>query len=375
MKKIYLLLIAALTFAACDSPKTNDYSLKGNFGSESYNGKTVYLQMPAQEPGKFTAVDSTRVENNTFEFTGTVDKVKMLYVSAEGFKRPQLFIAGEGQVEMSIDSLGAVTLKGPALNSKYQEYIDKGLSLFEEMDEKGDEISAEVEKAKAEGRLTPEMEKEAEAKYEALYENVKSYSYTFAKDNLSNVVGRFVFLDRGRSFSKEQLDEIVPMLDADLKNNPQYARIETYYSALTNTAVGQKFTNIKALTPEGNEIALSDYAGKGKYVLVDFWASWCPPCRKDMPEVVRIYNLYKDKGFEIVGVSLDRKKDEWEEKIKDFNITWPQMSDLKYWEAEPAATYAVNSIPHMVLIDPEGTIIAKKIGPGELEEKLSELLK
>ena len=110
-------------------------------------------------------------------------------------------------------------------------------------------------------------------------------------------------------------------------------------------------------------------------VLLDFWASWCGPCRREMPNLVEAYAKYKNKNFEIVGVSLDQSADSWKEAIKKLNITWPQMSDLKYWNCEGAQLYAVSSIPHTVLIDGEGTIIARGLHGEGLQEKLAEVLK
>ena len=111
------------------------------------------------------------------------------------------------------------------------------------------------------------------------------------------------------------------------------------------------------------------------YTHNDFWASWCGPCRREMPNLVEAYAKYKNKGFEIVGVSLDQSGEAWKEAIEKLNITWPQMSDLKYWNCEGAQLYAVSSIPHTVLIDGEGTIIARGLHGEELQEKLAEVIK
>jgi len=141
------------------------------------------------------------------------------------------------------------------------------------------------------------------------------------------------------------------------------------------TSVGQKFADLSMLTPEGKSIKLSDYAGKGKYVLIDFWASWCGPCRQEMPNLVKAYSQYKDKGFEIVGVSFDKNGKSWKDGITKLNITWPQMSDLKYWDCEGAKIYAIRSIPHTVLLDKDGKIIARGLHGAELLSKLAELIK
>jgi peroxiredoxin len=139
--------------------------------------------------------------------------------------------------------------------------------------------------------------------------------------------------------------------------------------------VGTKFIDFEMPAPDGKMVKLSDYAGKGKLVLVDFWASWCGPCRQDMPGVVELYAQYKDKGFEIVGVTLDRDGDAWKKSLTDMHMTWPQMSDLQYWQSAAAQLYAVNSIPHTMLIDGEGTIIARGLRGEALSAKLAEVLK
>ncbi len=114
---------------------------------------------------------------------------------------------------------------------------------------------------------------------------------------------------------------------------------------------------------------------KGKYVLIDFWASWCSPCRQENPNVVKAYQMYKDKGFDILGVSMDQNKKNWLKAIKDDNLTWHHISDLKGWACEGGKLYGVNSIPHSVLIDKEGIIIAKDLRGEELLNKLAELMK
>ncbi|MDC0231302.1 thioredoxin-like domain-containing protein [Aureispira] len=136
--------------------------------------------------------------------------------------------------------------------------------------------------------------------------------------------------------------------------------------------IGELAVNIKGNTPDGQTIELSSL--RGKYVLIDFWASWCGPCRKENPNVVRMYNKYKDKGFDILGVSLDNNKDKWKAAIKKDNLTWHHISDLKGWSSALSKPYGVKGIPHTVLVDKEGVIIAKKLRGHALEAKLKELL-
>lgn len=125
-------------------------------------------------------------------------------------------------------------------------------------------------------------------------------------------------------------------------------------------------------TPEGETISLKDF--RGKVVLLDFWASWCGPCRRENPNVVKMYEKYKDKGFEILGISLDRTRDKWLQAIEADGLTWPHVSDLKGWKNEVAQLYGVRSIPHTILIDAEGQVIANKLRGPALEAKLAEIL-
>jgi thiol-disulfide isomerase/thioredoxin len=138
------------------------------------------------------------------------------------------------------------------------------------------------------------------------------------------------------------------------------------------TAISQIAPEIEMPNPDGKLIKLSSL--RGKYVLVDFWAKWCGPCRKENPNVVRAYQKYKDKGFEVFGVSLDRNKEDWVEAIEQDGLTWTQVSDLKYFDSKAAHDYNISAIPFSILLDPEGKIIAKNLQGSALDKKLEEVL-
>jgi peroxiredoxin len=135
------------------------------------------------------------------------------------------------------------------------------------------------------------------------------------------------------------------------------------------TAIGQKAPEISLPDPEGKTVTLSSL--KGKYVLVDFWAYWCKPCRNENPNVVKAYKQFKDKGFEVFGVSLDRNKEDWLSAIKEDGLTWTHVSDLKYFESQAALDYNINAIPFSILVDPDGVIIAKNLRGDALQKKLA----
>ena len=135
-----------------------------------------------------------------------------------------------------------------------------------------------------------------------------------------------------------------------------------------------QYVDFEMSTPDGAPIKVSDFVGKNKYTLIDFWASWCGPCHTEMPTIVKAYDEYHSKGFEVVGVSLDHSKSDWVKGISDLNLPWPQMSDLKGWENAGARLYGVHAIPANVLVDQEGRIVAKNLRGEALLLKLAELL-
>jgi peroxiredoxin len=169
-------------------------------------------------------------------------------------------------------------------------------------------------------------------------------------------------------------DVYVSVADKLKKEWPEYSHAKEFIESVDKmkaTAIGQPAPEIALPNPDGEIKKLSSF--KGGYVLVDFWAKWCGPCRAENPNIVRAYNKYKDKGFTVFGVSLDRTKEDWLKAIKDDGLTWTHVSDLKFWQSEAAKTYNINAIPFSILLDPDGVIIAKNLRGPALDKKLEEI--
>ena len=217
--------------------------------------------------------------------------------------------------------------------------------------------------------------KQAEAKYEEIDRKITEAVVNYILTHTDKQSAAKNLYDFRYNIDEDRQNEIISKADSSFKSVPGINYMIDHLNVLKKVAVGQKFTDFEMPDAKGEMHKLSEYVGNGKVVLIDFWASWCPPCRAEMPNLVKAYKDYKGKGFDIVGISLDSKADAWAKGVKDLNITWTQLSDLKGWQNGGAALYGVNSIPHTVLVDKDGTIIAKNLHGQELEDQIKEVLK
>ncbi|UII26034.1 AhpC/TSA family protein [Fulvivirga maritima] len=177
------------------------------------------------------------------------------------------------------------------------------------------------------------------------------------------------FLDRDKYF--EFYNNYAELLKKEMPNNAIAKDFIENVESMKNLAVGKVAPDIALPNPDGEVVKLSSL--RGNYVLVDFWAKWCGPCRRENPNVVRLYDKYHEEGFEVYGVSLDRRREDWLQAIEQDNLHWTQVSDLKYWNSEAAKLYNVKAIPFALLLDPDGVIIGKNLRGKELEDKLEEI--
>jgi len=193
-----------------------------------------------------------------------------------------------------------------------------------------------------------------------------------ARENQNNLIPVPYIKDAMYGLGYEGLKEVLNP-QAAYYNSAELANAKRLLAGYEKRAPGKSFTELTMNDMEGNTVNLSQWIGKGNYVLVDFWASWCGPCRREMPNVIACYEKYNGKGFQIVGVSFDQKKDAWIQAVQQMGMRWPQMSDLKGWKCAASEAYGVSSIPSNVLVDPKGKIVAMDLNGAELPKKLKEI--
>ncbi|MDR3094047.1 MAG: AhpC/TSA family protein [Bacteroidales bacterium] len=376
MKQNICILVGLCLLYACSSH--TGYLIKGTV--DNADAQTVYLKSYQElTPVVF---DSAVVKNGKFQLKGTVKcpDFCLLYVGKTG---PVQFFIENSVITIDVaEDFSASVVTGSKEQDLFLEFNNMLNNEFSEpVKNLNDEyMSLQLERQLAEGSKA--KIDSVESKLEAVVAQMQQIDQLrnqrmmeFVKQHPDNVLSAFI-IENTLSYVGD-LDDVADIIAGFDENHPsQWVQMtKKKLSATKNTVKGQLFTDFEMNTPENTPATLSDYAGKGTYLLIDFWASWCRPCRIANPQLVEIYRKYKDKGFDIVGVSLDKNKSDWTKAIADDQLTWHHLSDLQFWDSKAAKLYSITSIPYAILLDKDGKIIEKGIHPKELDEKLAELLK
>lgn len=361
---ILVLAIVAIGALACSGDKVK-YDVTGSQAPK--DGAVVYLmdQMSSMP------IDSTVVSNGSFKMKGNATKDAFLAVAIDGSGWWFMFFNDGKPVRVNVaDS----TLTGSALNTRLTECDKRNTAAYGEYTRFLEEFIS-----------LPEAEMEARIPdYRTALQKYADFYLGLIDENRDNLIP-VAFIKSVPSLAGEEKFNELLASDApfakhpyvlDLKRKIDESNAEWQESKVRKQEfVGQKFLDLEEPDLEGIMHKLSEYVGNGKWVLVDFWASWCGPCKAEMPNVVAAYKKYHTKGFDIVGLSFDREKDPWVKAIKDWDMPWIHLSDLQYWKSAPFDVYNVNSIPDNLLIDPEGIIVARGLRGEDLESKLCEIFK
>ena len=360
MKKV--LILAMFAIVAVSAIAQVKYTISGIYKAD---GKKVYLKDRLTKK----TIDSVAVANGKFAFTGTADKDALMALKTQnGNVEIEFFNDGTPVIINFNDS----TLKGSPMNERLAKLNHEMEAPQRRFEAKTAHLTEDEIMAQAE-ELGKEMDK--------VIDGMKAFANKVFKEERNSLIpvafSQLYFFDNGfdayddlvkegvvfasHPYLKKTRDEIEAILKP--KDSPKTAFI------------GQQYTDLEMADPDGKMHKVSELVGEGKYVLVDFWASWCGPCRAEMPNVLEAYNKFHDKGFEVIGVSFDQKKEAWVKAVGELKMPWLQISDLKGWKCAAAPIYKVDAIPDNILIDPQGKIIDRALRGKALHKRLERLLK
>lgn len=359
-----IILAVLFSVISCNNKKTEGYSIDGTItGAE--NG---WVMLKKREEGKMITADSVQVKEGKFTFTGKVDMPEVYYLKLANVDGAFPFFIENGTLTMKVyaDSLDKSTVTGSVSQDAFIAY-QKDEAVY---NLKMEALYGDYMKAK-EAHDTVAV-KAVETAYDSVQNAQSKFTKEYILKNGKSVVSAYLAISNAYAYSLEDLKAINKAMDPSIANSAYVKKLAERETILSKVEPGQAAPEFTMNDTTGKPISLSSF--KGKVVLIDFWASWCGPCRAENPNVVAAYKRFNSKGFTVLGVSLDTDKGKWEDAIAKDGLTWTHVSDLIGWDNVVAKQYGVMSIPANFLIDKEGKIIGSSLRGDNLVKKLEEVL-
>jgi len=373
MKKLVFVAIVSTTFLFSCNEKISSYTINGTIDAVE-DGEKVYIELQNEE-GMLAAIDTAIVENGKFKFIGKAEQIEMAYIQFGSLHGKIRFILENADIKITAykDSLDVSKIEGSYQTDELTKF-NKG---FETVQNKAQQYQMDNMEAyqKAAEEDDSETINRIREEFGVIQEQITDYMKSYVSENPNSYVSLLLLqqlISDPNGF--EQAKQSFEALNQELKATKIGKELQEKIENLLAVAVGQIAPDFSAPNPEGKMVSLKE--SLGKVTLIDFWASWCGPCRMENPNVVAMYNEFHEKGLNIIGVSLDREgqKDKWLEAIETDKLTWVHVSNLKFWQDPIAVQYGIQSIPATLLLGADGKIIAKNLRGNELREKVSELL-
>ena len=359
MKKIFLLLLPLVLFAACSNQPAKTYTLEGT-ATGFAEGDTLFL---TEDLMNGLPTDTIIIgADGKFTVTGQADSVLMCAIYEPGNPQNMVQFFSEPasiRIEMTKEP-GHAKVTGSIANDSLQAMIENIMPYADRISHLMDSLFT------ISGEASDEAKWALRERIEQLYTEQTRKVVETAERNVDNELGYYLVThyDCPDPVLNQRLQALIDQMPAAFQQRPEVVRMRQ----------ADQVVDFKMPTPDGGELSLMDEIGKNRLTLIDFWASWCGPCRQEMPFMVSLYERYQPLGLGIVGISLDEEHDAWVQAISDLGITWPQMSDLRGWQSEAAQHFRVQYIPYIVIVDQQGNILDKDLRGEKLEQFVAEHL-
>ena len=368
MKKLLIRSISLsflVILGSCGSQE-NEFVLTGN--ADVSDGTTIYV-LQADQNNQPYIKDSTTVQSNNFKFQGISSTPQISYIQVEGVNGYVLAILENGDIKADLfkDSISKSKVYGTKSNDDFIKYKSETKFLVDDMNN----ISYEAQDAIMTGDVATASELEKE--YNSKEREVMLYEWDFIIDNLDSYMSALlleVFMIENK-VNKDSIIDVYESFSNRIKVSDVGKNIADLLSQYENPIeVGEIAPDFTAPSINGDDVTLSEEVSNNNVTLLDFWAAWCRPCRVENPNLVKLYKAYNQNGFDIIGVSLDRTKEQWEQAVEDDNLLWTQVSNLNFWNDPIARRYSIRAIPQSFLINKEGVVIGKNLRGNDLEESI-----